>query len=70
MKALWQPLWAAYHMQAAAARVLPLPTSPCIRRSMGRPEHMSATASSTARRWAPVGRKGREEFAQADAVFV
>ena len=32
--------------------VLPLPTSPCTRRLMARPERISVTASATALRWA------------------
>ena len=60
MKADCAPDCAAYHTQAAATRVLPLPTSPCTRRFIARPEHMSSAASLMARSCAPVGVKGRE----------
>ena len=61
MKADCAPDWAAYQTQAAATRVLPLPTSPWTSLFMSLPEHMSSTASPMARSCAPVGVKGRVE---------
>ena len=61
IKADCAPDRAAYQTQAAATRVLPLPTSPWTSRFMSCPERMSRTASPMARSWAPVGEKGREE---------
>ena len=59
--ALCQPLCQASQAQAAATAVLPEPTSPWTSRFMGRPEAMSAAASSTVRRWAPVKEKGSRD---------
>ena len=59
MKATWSPAFQALQARAAATRVLPLPTSPWTSRDMHLPEAMSERASSTARRWAAVGAKGR-----------
>ena len=59
MRALWRPFFQANQQQAAATRVLPLPTSPWTRRFMGTGEQRSPTASPMARFWAPVGAKGR-----------
>ena len=61
MKALMRPLFHVCQMSAAATRVLPLPTSPCRSLFITPPERMSAAASLTARRCAPVGEKGRAE---------
>ena len=52
------PARKASHAQAAATAVLPEPTSPWTSRFIGRPEVMSAAASRTARRCAPVRAKG------------
>ena len=58
MNALCSPLPAASQMSAAATRVLPEPTSPCISRFISLPEVMSPAASAMARSCAPVGVKG------------
>ena len=49
MKALCRPFLAASQTSAAATRVLPEPTSPCTRRFISLPEHMSRAQSSMAR---------------------
>ena len=58
--ATWRP--PVTHLKAArmATSVLPKPTSPQIRRSMGRVASMSAFVWAMARSWSWVSRKGKE----------
>ncbi len=58
--AAWRP--PVTHLKAArmATSVLPKPTSPQIRRSMGRVDSMSAFVWAMARSWSWVSRKGKE----------
>ena len=66
--AVWRPFFAVQKAAAAATMVLPLPTSPCTRRLMGRPARKSVRISSIARRCAPVSSKGSAAVKGASSV--
>ena len=60
MNAVCDPDAWAINAAATATTVLPLPTSPCSNRFIGRPRAMSAAISSMTRRCARVGSNGSE----------
>ena len=57
--ATWEPDMAATKAARSATSVLPKPTSPQIRRSIGRPAAMSSSTSAMARAWSSVSAKGK-----------
>ena len=59
ISATWRPASTALAAASAATTVLPLPTSPCTRRSIGSGRAMSLLTSSSTRCWAPVSLKAR-----------